>query len=157
MNSQKLRFTWSLHLSLITLPREYRWHNRCQLRSLSHSLHTYVRSSLSFRGRRGKPALQTVKLRHAGKVTNLGLPTLESCWMVFNLNSVWNAAKDLVSRDTLEQHIMHAKVPREYVREIKSFCSATRCSWMPEQGLVISSFTRTPCRRCSEEFQQHNL
>lgn len=64
--------------------------------------------------------------------------------MAFNLvqfSSVWNAAKKQVSRDTLEQHIPHAKVPGEYVKEIKSFCSNIQHSWKPEQSLLIISFT----------------
>lgn len=146
MNLQKLRFIWSLHLTLITLLREYHMHNQCQLYSLIHSLNTYVRSSVYFCERRGKPTLQTVKLHDAGKVTNLGLPTLELRRMVFNFNFFWNAAKDLVPRDTLEQHILHAKVPREHVREIKSFCSTIQHSWKPEQRLVISCFAWTLCR-----------
>ena len=58
--------------------------------------------------------------------------------MALNLNSFWNTAKDLVSGDTLEQNILYEKVPGEYVREIKSFCSTIQHSWKPEQRLVIS-------------------
>lgn len=58
--------------------------------------------------------------------------------MALNLNFFWNTAKDLVSRDTLEKHILYAKVPGEYVREIKSFCSTIQHSQKHEQRLVIS-------------------
>lgn len=77
MNLQKLRFIGSLHLSLITLPRELNMHNQYQLYSPIHNLNTRVGPALYFCERRGKPALQTVKLYDAGKVTNVGLPTPE--------------------------------------------------------------------------------